>query len=253
MNEHRASILVVDDDLDTCRNLADILSDLGYDVQTAPDGPTALELVKKQAFDVALLDFKMPGMNGLELYRAIRAVQPSAVALIVTAYAGPTPGIAAEMSPEEALAAGAWAVLPKPVDFPRLLALVEKATSQPLVMVVDDDHDLCATLWDLLREQGYRVGLAHDEKEARRCLAGQPYKVVLIDMKLPEGDGAGVFHLVRSTTPEARTVLITGHPAEMDPTIQRVVAEGADAVCYKPFDVPRLLDTLQRFTHRPEG
>jgi hypothetical protein len=51
---------------------------------------------------------------------------------------------------------------------------------------------------------------------------------------------------VRQSNPQARTVVITGHRVEMDPIVQRVVAEGADAVCYKPFDVPRLLSTLEQ-------
>ena len=71
MQPHHASILVVDDDVDTCRNLADILGDLAYHVEAAHDGPSALELVRRRHFDVALLDLKMPGMDGLELYRAI--------------------------------------------------------------------------------------------------------------------------------------------------------------------------------------
>ena len=57
-------ILVVDDEVDTCANLSDILSDLGYTVDVAYDGPSALELVKQKAYDVALLDLKMPGMDG---------------------------------------------------------------------------------------------------------------------------------------------------------------------------------------------
>ena len=80
-------------------------------------------------------------------------------------------------------------MLPKPVDFPKLLALVDEALGQPLVLVVDDDPDLCANLWDLLRERGYRVCLAHDEREAAARLKDRNFKVVLIDMKLPEGDG----------------------------------------------------------------
>src|SRR5262249_7844540 len=158
------SILVVDDDVDTCHNLADILSDLGYHVQTANDGKVALELVRKHHFDIALLDLKMPGMNGLELYRAIRKLRASTVALIITAHAG---GNAAE----DALAAGAWRVLAKPVDFSQLLSLVERAAGQPLVLVVDDDPDLCDNLWDLLRERGYRVAVAHDDATAARQLA----------------------------------------------------------------------------------
>ncbi|HTK76624.1 MAG TPA: response regulator, partial [Gemmataceae bacterium] len=93
------SILVVDDDPDICRNLSDILTDLGYRVDTATDGPTAIELVRRNAYDVALLDLKMPGMSGLEVCRSIRRLRASTVALIVTAYAS-------QATEEEALQAG---------------------------------------------------------------------------------------------------------------------------------------------------
>jgi two-component system response regulator HydG len=241
MSRNRPSILVVDDEVDTCRNLSDILSDLGYHVDTAYDGAGALELARKNPYDIALLDLRMPGMDGLTLYRELRKVQPGTVAIVVTAYAS-------KAATEEALAAGAWQVLAKPVDFPRLLALVNEALGQPVVMVVDDDPDLCANLWDLLHERGYRIYLAHDEGEASRRLREQTFHVVLIDMKLPRGNGAEVFRLARETNPQARTVVITGHRSEMDQLVRRVVAEGADAVCYKPFDVPQLLATLERLT-----
>ena len=235
------AILVVDDDVDTCQNLSDILTDLGCQVDVAHDGPAALALVREKHFDVALLDMKMPGMSGLELYREIKKLRADTVAIIVTAYA--SGGTA-----EQAQSAGVWQVLPKPVDLPRLLSLVGQALVQPLVLIVDDDPDLGASLWDVLREQHYRVAVAHDEREAAQQLRDRAYRVVLIDMKLPHGDGAAVFRLVRQANPEARTVVITGHRTELDQRVQQVLAEGADAVCYKPFDVPQLLTTLQRLT-----
>ncbi len=103
------SVLVVDDELDTCRNLSDILTDLGYHVDTAHGGPSALELVRHKAYDMALLDLKMPGMDGLALYRAIKRLGAGSAAIIVRAYA--TGSTAAE-----ARTAGAWQVLAKPVD-----------------------------------------------------------------------------------------------------------------------------------------
>jgi CheY-like chemotaxis protein len=235
------SILVVDDDMDTCRNLADILGDLGYQVDIAHDGPAALERVRDKAYDIALLDLKMPGMDGVTLYREIKRRRSGTVAIIVTAYAS-------SETAHEALTAGAWQILSKPVEFPKLLGLVDEALSQPLVLVVDGDQDLSATLWDLLRERGYRVYLAHGENDAAEHLRNSSFSVVLIDMKLPEGDGSTVFRLVRDTNPKAGTVLITGHRSEMDQTVQQVIAEGADAVCFKPFDVPTLLETLRRLT-----
>ena len=136
------------------------------------------------------------------------------MAIVVTAYAGGD-------TKAEALAAGAWQVLSKPVDFPMLLSFVDEALGQPLVMVVDDDHDLCANLWDLLRERGYRVCLAHDEKEAAERLKGREFKVVLIDMKLPDGDGTTVFRIVRQANPQARTIVITGHRSEMEQLVKQ--------------------------------
>lgn len=233
------SILVVDDDQDTCRNLSDILTDLGYAVQTATDGPGALELVRRNSFDVALLDFKMPGMDGLTLYREIKRISPATVAIIVTAFlSGATS--------EEAHRAGTWKVLPKPVDLAQLLPLVDEAVGQPLVMLVDDDHDLCASLWDLLRESGYRVSLAHTASAARDLLVRQNLKVVLLDLKLPDGNGKEVLTALRQANPEARTMIITGHRRELEPLLQDVLSEGADAICYKPFDLDQLLATLKR-------
>jgi len=64
---HEPRVLVVDDEPDTCNNLSDILTDLGYRVDCAYDGPAALELVHKGPYDVVLLDLRMPGMDGLTL------------------------------------------------------------------------------------------------------------------------------------------------------------------------------------------
>jgi two-component system response regulator HydG len=234
-------ILVVDDEVDTCRNLSDILTDLGYRVDIAHDGMSALGLVKDNAYDVALLDLRMPGMDGLELFHRIRQLRAGTVGIIVTAYAGT--GTA-----ERAVAAGAWQVLAKPVDFTRLLALVEQAVGQPLVLIVDDDPDLCRSLRDVLCDRGYRVCLAHDQPEASAHLRDTSFRVVLIDMKLPHGDGAEVYRLVREANPQARTVVITGFRGEMEKRVEEVMRHGADAVCYKPFDVGSLLTTLERLT-----
>src|SRR5207248_1691399 len=136
---------------------------------------------------------------------------------------------------------GAWKVVSKPVDLGKLLGFVAEALGQPLILIVDDDHDLCDNLWDILRERGYRVSLAHDGTEAARRLAEAAHRVVVIDMKIPGGNGGEVFHMVRDANPTARTVLITGYRSEMDALVEQVVREGADAVCYKPFDVPQLI------------
>ena len=243
MTAEPPTILVVDDDLDTLQNLSDILTDMGYEVETASSGSAALEMVRNKAYDVALLDLKMPGMDGLTLYREVRKLRAGTVAMVVTAYA-------TTETVTEAKEAGLWQVLSKPLDFSRLLPLVEEAVQQPLVMVVDDDRELCANLWEILRERGFRVVLAHDDRQAADQLQDGRFQVVLIDMRLPGADGRQVLRMVQQANPESRTVLITGYRSEMEELVRSAVQEGADAVCYKPFDVPGLLETIARLSER---
>jgi DNA-binding NtrC family response regulator len=238
-----ARILIVDDEQDTCANLSDILTDLGYQVDTANDGFAALELVQKQPYDVALLDLRMPGMDGLELYQRIREISAETVAIVVTAYASSD-------TAKSVLATGAWKILPKPVNIGNLLNLVSQALDTPLVLVVDDDHDLCENLWEILHERGYRVCLAHDLPEAEKKLAEHRFHVVLIDFKLPTGNGQDLLRKLRNIDPEARAVLITGHRSEMEAKVQTAMDAGANAVCYKPFDVEKLLSTVEALSNR---
>jgi DNA-binding response OmpR family regulator len=238
-----ARILIVDDEPDTCENLSDILRDLGYRVDTAHDGLAALALVEKNTYDVALLDLRMPGMDGLELYRRVRQISAETVAIVVTAYA--TSDVA-----KSVLAAGAWRILPKPVNIGSLLNLVSQALDTPLVLVVDDDQELCDNLWELLHERGYRVCIAHDLPEAERKLGEHKFHVVLIDMKLPTGGGHELLGALRRVDKEARAILITGHHSEMEDRVLQALESGANAVCYKPFDVARLLATVQELSQR---
>jgi len=243
MTSQSPRILIVDDEADTCENLSDILTDIGYRVDTAQDGFAALELVKQNHYDIALLDLRMPGMDGLELYRRIREISAGTVAIVVTAYASSD-------TAQSVLSAGAWKIMPKPVNIGGLLGLVATALDSPLVLIVDDDRDLCDNLWDLLHERGYRVRLAHDVPEAERALRQNRFHVVLIDMKLPAGDGIGVLHTLRQADKEARAVIITGCAAEMETKVEQALQSGADAVCYKPFDVNKLLGTVQQLCGR---
>lgn len=245
MSKLKPQLLVVDDERDTCANLADIFTDLGYDVDVAYDGPSTLALVQRKLYDVALLDLRMPGMDGLELFKRIKKISQGTVAIVVTAYA-------TSETARKIFDAGAWRIMPKPVDFSGLLRNVEEALDQPLVLVVDDDCDLCDTLWDLFHEHNLRVHVAHDVLEAADRLHQSNFHVVLVDMKLPHGSGADVLEAVRQRIPPARTILITGHRAETDDMVQQALNSGADAVCYKPFEMGKLLQLTSTLARSPE-
>lgn len=116
----KPAILMVDDDPDECRNMSDILTDCGYRVDTAHEGQTALRLVQQRPYDVALLDLRMPGMDGLTLGREVTRLRPATVALLVTGYPE-------DLLPGAAQAAGIRQIIHKPVDVPRLLIRIEEA------------------------------------------------------------------------------------------------------------------------------
>src|SRR5689334_13096851 len=119
MKTENPVLRVVDDDVDQCRNLADILGDLGYLTDIAHDGPSALQPVRGRPYRVAVLDYRMPGMDGLTLCREIRKLSAGTVAIIVTAYSG---GI----NTDHFLEAGAKMVLPKPVDVRHLVESLQQ-------------------------------------------------------------------------------------------------------------------------------
>lgn len=230
------TLLIVDDESDACRNLADIFTDMGYEVDTSHDGFEALERIRTSRYDAAVLDLMMPGMDGVELSLEIKQRSPETVAVLATAYPN-HPRV------DQAIKAGLWKILSKPVDLSQLASILDQALKRPLVLVVDDDRDLCANLRDLLRERGYRVGISHDVRSASSRLKDNGFGVVLVDLKLPDGDGRELLKKIRSDHADVRTILVTGDRSEAfgdSPS-----DAGPDAVCYKSFDVKQLLELVE--------
>lgn len=110
-------VLVVDDDPLYVRALSRILVRADYDVTTAGDGLTALEMVVRAAVDVVVSDLEMPVMSGMALLRSLRKQAPHVGFVMMTGLVGPAPR-------EEAIALGAAAYLVKPFDPQALVAAV---------------------------------------------------------------------------------------------------------------------------------
>jgi CheY-like chemotaxis protein len=119
MNSNDVNILVVDDDKNTRNYVAKILSMKSWQVDTAGDGPKALELVRGKRYDAMVLDFRMPGMDGAELCRRIRKIQPNVHGIFLTAYANINTVF-------PAMDAGGERVLAKPVDPKELIHSIEE-------------------------------------------------------------------------------------------------------------------------------
>jgi len=116
----KASILIVDDETVVRDSLGKWFEEEGYNVETATTARDALLKLPGQRWDVALVDIKMPGMDGLELQRKLREVDPEILIIIMTGYASVETAV-------QALKDGAYDYITKPFDPDDLAHLVRKA------------------------------------------------------------------------------------------------------------------------------
>ncbi len=120
-----ALMLVVDDEQMTRLHLRETLMKKGFRVEVAEDGETAVQKVRENNFDIILLDMKLPVMNGLETYLAIRDIHNDAMVILITGYLDEIGNLA-----QQTLEKGAYTCLEKPVDMGRLLALFNEMRSE---------------------------------------------------------------------------------------------------------------------------
>ena len=117
-------ILLVDDAQDSCTSLSGIIGDLDYQGSGAYDGPAARELSQRYTSNLALLDYKSPGTDGVELDRRLQQVQPGTAAVRVT-------GFAAEATVRAATQANIRQVMLIPVDLGRPIPPIEEVAGGP--------------------------------------------------------------------------------------------------------------------------
>ncbi len=126
MTRENVSILVVDDEAAVRNSLADWFQKDGYATDKAADAVEALKKFSEKSYDIVLLDIKMPNMDGMELQKRIKQIDPSIVVIMITAYASVDTAV-------EALKEGAFDYVTKPVDPDDLSRLVGRAVEQRLL------------------------------------------------------------------------------------------------------------------------
>ena len=113
------SIMVADDDVDSLRTLEEALMFNGFNVTGFADPRQALAHHDPGGFDAAILDYKMPEMNGIELLQELKKLKPNLVVVIVT-------GQLDDRIQAEAMKCGATDFFYKPIDFGRLMAVLNR-------------------------------------------------------------------------------------------------------------------------------
>jgi two-component system response regulator HydG len=172
--KEKITLLVADDDTAHRTMLRKLLSGWGYAITEADDGGSAVEAVRRQPFDLILMDIRMIKVSGLTALTEIKAFNPAIPVVIMTAYASVETAV-------EALKKGAYDYLTKPLDFDELRLTLERA--------VDHSH---------LKEENRLLRASIGERFDRRNLIGR---------------SAAMTHLIETASqvaPSEATVLITG-------------------------------------------
>lgn len=168
------SVMVVDDDHAHRTMLKTLIGGWGYDITEADDGSTAIEKVKQQPFDLALMDVRMLKVSGIEALEKIKVINPAIPVIIMTAYSSVETAV-------EALKKGAYDYITKPIDFDKLKLTMERAM----------EHIR-------LKEENLLLKKSLGQHFDRQNIIGQSLKMVTL------------LETVAQVAPSEATVLITG-------------------------------------------
>lgn len=119
MEKKKGSILIVDDDKSILRVFARILQKQGYETDVAETGEEALRKISSRPFDLALIDVKLPDVDGVELLKRINTINSNMKKIIITGFASIENGI-------KALDNGSDAYLVKPVKPEELIRIIKE-------------------------------------------------------------------------------------------------------------------------------
>jgi len=192
------SVLVADDDTEIRNLFSNVLTDLGFDVATAPDGRSALELMRGAPYDIALFDVRMPYMDGLTLLEESRRIGSPAHVIILTGFG--TSALAAE-----AVKLGAYDFITKPFEIDEVERIISRIVQTGLRV----SHT------ELPPERGQERYVFHD--------------IVSRDQKMHQ-----IFEVVKKVARGKCTVLVHGESGTGKELIARAVHE-ASGDAGKPF------------------
>jgi two-component system, sensor histidine kinase and response regulator len=263
-------VLAVDDSETNRRIVKEQLRSLGIGCALAENAMQAIIQVRQaaalgQAFDLVILDFGMPGMNGIDLARIIR-LDTSLTAtrlMLMTSYAE-------KKCRSMALEAGIDVVLNKPVRMSDLSRALARATgrsasrkaqvepAQPAIaatgcrlLLVEDHPDNRRLVLHYLAKHGYECEVATNGEEAVKAVSENRYSLVLMDCQMPVMDGFQATAAIRRMEGPRHTpiVALTAHAIAGD--MKRCLEAGMDDYISKPLTAEKLVSMVQRWAFQP--
>jgi signal transduction histidine kinase/DNA-binding response OmpR family regulator len=261
-------ILVVDDSALAREMLEDQLQGFGFCATTVGSGEYALKALEENVFDLVLMDWKMPGMDGIETTRRIKenprlAAIPEVI--MVTAFGREEVMMAAERT-------GIRAFLIKPVNPSLLLdsilevlgrqavgsvighkhlgiSTAEKSIAGAHVLLVEDNLINQQVAVEILESAHVRVDIASNGREAVRMVDLKHYGAVLMDIQMPEMDGYEATAQIREKNQHENLPIIAMTAHAISGYRDECLAAGMNDYLTKPIEPQRLFETLAMWLH----
>jgi CheY-like chemotaxis protein len=227
----QTKVLVVDDDASLRVTLAANLELEGFKVLEADSGEAALAAVQAEGVDLVLTDIRMPGIDGVQLFRRLKRLLPGVPVVLMTAFA-------LEQLVQEALGEGVFALLFKPFDVGLAARMIDRAAHAATVLVVDDAQENASYIAEVLREAGLRAVAVFDGESALETVKQGNIDVCVVDMVMPGVDGPQFARRLRELNASVALIAMSG--LSIPEMIQQMAAAGAFSVMRKPF-MPREL------------
>ncbi len=238
MIDRKLKILIADDEEGLRLSMAGIMEFEGHDVVTANDGREAIEQVRKGSFDIAFLDIRMPGINGVDTFREVKKLSPETVVVMMTGYA-------VNELIREALQEGAYACVNKPFDMERIIDTIKEVSKKPFVMVIDDDSDLCSLLRDRFKDNGFNVVTRASGEEGIETALRRVPDVIFLDVVMDGMDGIATLKKLKEQFGDRCPKVVIMSSYNDPKKFEEARSLGAAACMQKPLDMKRLPDTVR--------
>ncbi len=263
LNPKEMSVLVIDDDPIALEHAQIVLGQIGVSCETALSGAEALEMVKvrharRADYDLLLVDWKMPEMDGVETTRQIRAIVGHDTPIIIlTSYNW-------DDVADEAREAGVDTFVAKPLFAGSVMDEFREAFKRKNdnlvrsaaelegrhILLAEDVAVNAEIMVMVLNMRGMEVDVAENGRIAVEKYQSHPemyYDAILMDMRMPEMDGLEATRKIRATgRRDATTIPIIALTANaFDEDVQRSLQAGLDAHLSKPVEPEALFETLE--------
>ena len=205
MQSKDLNILLVDDDERFLAALAERAKLKGYRTFTASNGQSALEVAKEHKIHVAVVDQKMPDMDGLVTITKLKAIHPDVKTILLTAYGDEKLKEATEALSSSYFDKGDMG------RFWEFLANIPLTKQKIKILLVDDDEKFLKTLAARIRLKGYEPLSATRAAQAIEIAKLNRIHVAVVDQKMPDMDGLVTITKLKEIHPDIKTILLTAY------------------------------------------